>query len=185
MKAATRRSSNAKSPSTTVDTLSEPVPGNGLPPASQDLAPEILEAMLAFRSGNFSRTLPSSWTGVYGKIADTFNEVLSLNKRRAEETTRVCRVVGKEGKLKQRMRVPGLVGEWAEEVDALNGLMDDLVRPTTDVTRTIGAVAKGDLSQSMALEADGRALEGEFLHSARLVNKMIDQLSVFTSEVTK
>ena len=83
------------------------------------------------------------------------------------------------------MRVSGLVGEWAEEVDSLIGLMNDLVRPTTNVTRTIGAVAKGDLSQSMALEADGHALEGEFLHSARLVNRMIEQLSVFTSEVTR
>src|SRR6202012_4902449 len=67
----------------------------------------------------------------------------------------------------------------------LNTLIDDLVWPTTEVTRAIGAVAKGDLSQAMALEADGHALEGEFLHSARLVNRMIDQLSVFTSEVTR
>ncbi|MEO7932435.1 MAG: HAMP domain-containing protein [Chthoniobacterales bacterium] len=141
--------------------------------------------MLAFRAGNFSKKLPSGWTGVHGKIADTFNDILSINERRVSETARVARVVGKEGKLNQRMRVSGLVGEWAVEVDALNGLMEDLVRPTTDVTRAIGAVAKGDLGQAMALEADGRALEGEFLHSARLVNRMIDQLSVFTSEVTR
>ena len=57
--------------------------------------------------------------------------------------------------------------------------------PTTEVTRAVGAVAKGDLGQSMALEVDGRPLEGEFLRSAKLVNKMIDQLSVFTSEVTR
>src|SRR5437762_2081116 len=64
-------------------------------------------------------------------------------------------------------------------------LIDDLVWPTTEVTRAVGAVAKGDLGQSMALEVDGRPLEGEFLRSAKLVNKMIDQLSVFTSEVTR
>src|SRR5882762_6996135 len=80
---------------------------------------------------------------------------------------------------------PAAIGGWADEVLALNRLMDDLVRPTTEVTRTIGAVAKGDLSQSMTLEVDGRPLEGEFLHSAKLVNRMIDQLSVFTSEVTR
>jgi HAMP domain-containing protein/CheY-like chemotaxis protein len=148
-------------------------------------AQEILDAMLAFRSGNFSRELPSGWTGVYGKIADAFNDVLSANRRRTRETARICRVVGKEGKLKQRLRVAGLGGQWADEVDALNELMDDLVRPVTDVTRTIGAVATGDLGQSMALQADGRDLEGEFLHSARLVNRMIDQLAVFTSEVTR
>ncbi|HWB04652.1 MAG TPA: HAMP domain-containing protein [Verrucomicrobiales bacterium] len=157
--------------------------GNTVP--SEDHSVEILEAMLRLVNGNFSRELPSGWSGTHGKIADAFNQVLSINRRRAKETARICKVVGKNGRLSQRLRVPALVGEWAEEVDALNGLMDDLVRPTTDVMRTIGAVAKGDLGQSMALDADGRPLEGEFLHSAQLVNRMIDQLSVFTSEVTR
>src|SRR5207248_1934734 len=98
---------------------------------------------------------------------------------------RVSKLVGKEGKLKQRMNVPEGLGGWADEVTAINTLIDDLVWPTTEVTRAIGAVAKGDLGQSMALEVDGRALEGEFLRSARLVNSMIGQLSVFTSEVTR
>ena len=83
------------------------------------------------------------------------------------------------------MNVPEGAGGWADEVSAINILIDDLVWPTTEVTRAIGAVAKGDLGQSMALEVDGRPLEGEFLRSAKLVNKMIDQLSVFTSEVTR
>ena len=83
------------------------------------------------------------------------------------------------------MTVPGVVGGWADEVAAINMLIDDLVWPTTEVTRAVGAVAKGDLGQAMALEVDGRPLEGEFLRSAKLVNKMIDQLSVFTSEVTR
>ena len=74
---------------------------------------------------------------------------------------------------------------WADEIDSLNTLIDDLVSPTTEVTRAVGAVGKGDLSQAMALEKDGRPLEGEFLRSAKLVNKMIEQLAVFTSEVTR
>ena len=77
------------------------------------------------------------------------------------------------------------MGGWADDISALNTLIDDLVWPTTEVTRAVGAVAKGDLSQAMALDVDGRPLEGEFLRSARLVNKMIDQLSVFSSEVTR
>ncbi|HVY07463.1 MAG TPA: HAMP domain-containing protein [Burkholderiales bacterium] len=141
--------------------------------------------MLAFRDGDLTQRLPSGWTGVFGKIADAFNEVAALNDRRVRENRRVCQAVGKEGKLKQRVSVPGASGAWADEVSQLNTLVDDLVWPTTEVARTIGAVAKGDLSQSMALETDGRALEGEFLRSAKLVNKMIDQLSVFTSEVTR
>ena len=94
-------------------------------------------------------------------------------------------MVGKEGRLKQRISLPGAVGDWAVQADSVNTLIDDLVRPTVDVARTIGAVAKGDLSQSMDLEVDGRSLKGEFLRSAKLVNTMIEQLSVFTSEVTR
>src|SRR5439155_24497075 len=145
----------------------------------------LLAAMLAFRNGDFAARMPADLTGVDGKIADVFNEIAVLSERRNLETARVSRAVGKEGKLKQRMTVPGTAGGWAYEVAAINMLIDDLVWPTTEVTRAIGAVAKGDLGQSMALEADGRPLEGEFLRSAKLVNSMIDQLSVFTSEVTR
>ncbi|MGA3122833.1 MAG: HAMP domain-containing protein, partial [Polyangiaceae bacterium] len=146
---------------------------------------DLLVALLRFKEGDFSARLASDFTGIDGKIADVFNEILGVSARRSVEIARVCRVVGKEGKLKQRMNVPGAVGGWADEVVSLNTLIDDLVWPTTEVTRAIGAVAKGDLTQAMALEVDGRPLEGEFLRSAQLVNKMIDQLSVFTSEVTR
>src|SRR5262245_54947648 len=146
---------------------------------------ELLAALLSLRNGDFGVRLPSDLTGVNGKIADAFNDIAAFSDRRARETARMARMVGKEGKLKQRMSVPGVVGGWADEVAAINMLIEDLVWPTTEVTRAIGSVAKGDLGQSMALEVDGRPLEGEFLRSAKLVNKMIDQLSVFTSEVTR
>ena len=148
-------------------------------------ASQLLTAMLSLRNGDFSVRLPADVTGLNGKIADTFNDIAAVSERRSSETERVSRVVGKEGKLKQRMMVPGVIGGWADEVAAINMLIDDLVWPTTEVTRAVGAVAKGDLGQSMALEVDGRPLDGEFLRSAKLVNKMIDQLSVFTSEVTR
>ncbi|SLM47360.1 GAF sensor hybrid histidine kinase [Nitrospira japonica] len=146
---------------------------------------EILDVMTAYRNGDFSVRLPGTWTGMLGKMADTMNGILDVSERRANETVRVCRVVGKEGRLRQRLSVPGVTGGWADEIDSLNQLIDDLVSPTTEVTRAVGAVAKGDLSQAMALEKDGRPLEGEFLRSAKLLNKMIEQLSVFTSEVTR
>jgi len=146
---------------------------------------DLLDALLRFKDGDFSLRLRSDLSGADGKIADIFNEISSVNASRSAEIARACRVVGKEGKLKQRMSVPGAVGGWADEIRSLNTLIDDLVWPTTEVTRAIGAVAKGDLGQSMALEVDGRPLEGEFFRSAQLVNKMIDQLSVFTSEVTR
>ena len=146
---------------------------------------EILNVMVAYRNGDFSVRLPSTWTGVLGKMSDTMNDILAVSQRRAEEVVRISRVVGKEGRLRQRMSVPGVTGGWADEIDSLNTLIDDLASPTTEVTRAVGAVGKGDLSQAMALEKDGRPLEGEFLRSAKLVNKMIEQLAVFTSEVTR
>jgi HAMP domain-containing protein/signal transduction histidine kinase/DNA-binding response OmpR family regulator len=154
-------------------------------PVDDAFSRQLLAAMLALRGGDFTVRMPSDRTGIDGKIADAFNDIAAVTERRARETARVSRTVGKEGKLKQRMTVPGAVGGWADEVGAINLLIDDLVWPTTEVTRAIGAVAKGDLGQSMALEVDGRPLEGEFLRSAKLVNSMIDQLSVFTSEVTR
>jgi len=146
---------------------------------------QLLMAVKAFRDGDFSVRLPMNWNGTEGRIAEAFNQALAHEKRIAQEVTRLSITVGKEGRLQQRMSVPGAIGGWAQKVHSLNTLLDDLVRPTTEVARTIGAVAKGDLGQSMELEADGRALRGEFLRSAKLVNTMIEQLSVFTSEVTR
>ena len=150
-----------------------------------DDASLLLDAMLAFRDGDFTARVPSNWTGVYGKIADVFNETIYMAQRLDAETARVTRAVGKEGKLKQRMFVSGATGCWATNVESINTLIHDLVWPTAEVTRTIGAVARGDLGQPMALEVDGRPLEGEFLRNAKIVNKMIEQLGVFTSEVTR
>src|SRR5918996_577868 len=146
---------------------------------------QLLNVLMRYRNGDFSARLPNTWIGAVGKMADVMNEILTVSERRASETARICRVVGKEGKLRQRFSLAGLGGGWADEIVSLNTLIDDLVSPTTEVTRAVGAVAKGDLSQSMALEKDGRPLEGEFLRSAKLVNKMIEQLAVFTSEVTR
>ena len=165
-----------------------PTATNGGTRRRQDIAEqlgEILNVMVAYRNGDFSVRLPSTWTGVLGKMSDTMNDILAVSQRRAEEVVRISRVVGKEGRLRQRLSVPGVSGGWADEIDSLNTLIDDLASPTTEVTRAVGAVGKGDLSQAMALDKDGRPLEGEFLRSAKLVNKMIEQLAVFTSEVTR
>ena len=146
---------------------------------------QLLTAIVAFRDGNFSVRLPADWAGIDGRIAEAFNQTIDHEERLSQEVTRLSVTVGKEGRLKQRLSLAGAVGDWAIKTESINTLIDDLVRPTADVARTIGAVAKGDLSQSMELEVDGRALKGEFLRSAKLVNTMIEQLSVFTSEVTR
>ncbi|MBA2481104.1 MAG: HAMP domain-containing protein, partial [Planctomycetes bacterium] len=145
----------------------------------------LLEALGALRRGDFNARLPIEWTGLDGKIADTFNAVMELSQSIAHDFDRLSSVVGKEGKLSQRATVGAATGSWADTITSVNTLIDDLVHPTSETARVIGAVAKGDLSQSMALEIEGRPLQGEFLRTAITVNTMVDQLSSFASEVTR
>src|SRR6266446_3381694 len=118
---------------------------------------QMLASMRAFRDGNFSARLPSDWNGIDGQIAAAFNQAISYEDQLSREVERLSRIVGLEGRLKQRMSVPGAIAGWAAKVDFFNTLLDDLVRPTTEISRTIGAVARGDLGQSMDLEVDGQA----------------------------
>jgi len=146
---------------------------------------ELLHAMQAMRVGDFSVRMAGSQVGLLGKIADTFNEIVAANERMAQQLDRVGHVVGREGKTRQRVKFGLSHGAWGEMETSVNTLIDDLLWPTTEVTRAISAVAQGDLLQTVRLDVDGRPLEGEFLRSATIVNTMIKQLSVFTSEVTR
>src|SRR5437773_2244148 len=154
-------------------------------PRTQEIdARVLLTALTALKRGDFSARLPLEWTGLAGKVADTFNEVIELNERMANELDRVSRVVGKEGRIDQRAQLGEVTGSWAASVSSVNALVTDLVHPTKETARVIGAVAKGDLSQTMALDMENRPLEGEFLRTAKVVNRMVDQLGSFASEVT-
>ena len=146
---------------------------------------QLLVALQAMRVGNFSIRLAGNLTGRAGKVADTFNEIVSANERMAEQLEFVGQVVGREGKTRTRVKFGLTNGAWAEMETSVNTLIDDLLWPMTAVTRTITAVAKGDLLQTVPLDVDGRLLQGEFLRSATIVNTMTKQLSVFTSEVTR
>jgi HAMP domain-containing protein/CheY-like chemotaxis protein/signal transduction histidine kinase len=177
---------------TTTTTISGPGPGaksNGrtaleAEPVSADLS-VILASLQTMRDGDFSVRLPGNWTGLAGKIADTFNDIVTANQQMAKELKRVGQVVGKEGRTRERMRFHSPKAAWGEMEVSVNTLVDDLLRPTTEVTRAIAAVAKGNLTQTVQLDVDGRPLEGEFLRSATIVNTMIQQLGVFTAEVTR
>jgi HAMP domain-containing protein/CheY-like chemotaxis protein/signal transduction histidine kinase len=146
---------------------------------------QLLFTLQAARGGDFSVRLPVDWPDQWGRVSDAFNDIVSMNERMAKQLDLVGQVVGREGKTKQRVRIGSAVGAWGGMEASINGLIDDLLWPTTEVTRTIRAVAQGDLLQTMRLDVDGRPLEGEFLRSATIVNTMIKQLSVFTSEVTR
>ncbi|HEY2862182.1 MAG TPA: HAMP domain-containing protein [Casimicrobiaceae bacterium] len=145
----------------------------------------ILGALNALRRGDAGVRLPPNWLGVSGRVADVFNEVVERNERMASELERLSRVVGKEGKLGKRGTLGDVTGFWRDSIGAVNVLIDDLVHPTSETARVIGAVAQGDLSQTMALEVDGAPLQGEFLRTAKTVNKMVDQLGSFAAEVTR
>src|SRR5215467_3196023 len=145
----------------------------------------LLRVLTDFRKGDFKARLPVDNTGLAGKIYDTVNEIIDLNARLTKELDRISNVVGKEGKIRHRASLPEATGGWADCVDSVNSLVGDLIQPITDVSRVIGAVAKGDLSQTMDLEVEGRHLTGEFLRTAKTVNTMVDQLSTFTSEVIR
>ncbi len=153
-------------------------------PGSIDLS-VILASLQTMKDGDFSVRLPGSWTGLAGKIADTFNFIVSANQQMADELKRVGQVVGKEGRTRERTRFHESRGAWGEMEVSINTLVEDLLRPTEGVTHAIAAVAQGNLTQTVRLDVDGRPLEGEFLRSANIVNTMIQQLSVFTAEVTR
>jgi HAMP domain-containing protein/CheY-like chemotaxis protein len=146
---------------------------------------ELLRALQAMRVGDFSVRMAGDRVGIIGKIADTFNEIVGTNQRMAKQLERVGQVVGREGRTRQRVRVGLSDGAWGEMEASVNSLIDDLLWPTTEVTRAIAAVAQGDLLRTVSLDVDGRPLKGEFLRSAEIVNTMIKQLNVFTSEVTR
>ncbi len=171
------------------------LPGNGhsgdrsarqsLDEAERALLEDLLVALRAARAGDFSTRLTTRRRGLLGEIVTEFNELAATNRRMAKEFVRVGRIIGREGRMTERAALVGASGDWATSIDSVNALIDDLVRPTTEVARVIGAVAEGDLSQKMALKIEGQPVKGEFLRIGTTVNTMVDQLSSFADEVTR
>src|ERR1700738_4144121 len=143
-----------------------------------------LNVLTAVKRGDFTARMPSNWTGTAGKVASSLNDVIESNQRLEREIRRLSKRVGKEGQVK-RAGLGDAGGVWASTLGAVNDLIEDLVRPNTDMARVIGAVANGDLTQTMALEIEGGRLQGQFLETARTVNTMVNQLRSFRSEVTR
>ncbi|WP_136604990.1 HAMP domain-containing protein [Paenibacillus dokdonensis] len=146
---------------------------------------ELLNALMALKRGDFSYRMPYDQTGIAGKVADTFNEIMEMQENLVNEIQTVSKVVGKEGKLTRRFSHKNTGGSWQQSVESLNGLITDLIQPTSEMVRVINAVAQGDLSQTVELEFEGRPLTGEYKKSANNINKMVNQLSNFASEVTR
>ncbi|WP_196778683.1 HAMP domain-containing protein [Cognatilysobacter tabacisoli] len=159
-------------------------------PASARIAPDdwlelLIDRMGAVRDGDFSVRLPLHWQGMEGRLAEILNDIVSQNRRLSAELGRVGQAVGREGQMRQRVVPTNAQGEWAGMERSVNALIDDLVRPVETMTEAMAGVAKGDLTRTVPLEADGRPLQGEFLRSATIVNRMIEQMGEFSSEVTR
>ena len=146
---------------------------------------ELLAALKDLEAGNFESTLPEVGDPLMVEIAQTFNRLAAQNDRLCHEVSRISRTVGREGKMNDRAAVPNVSGGWADMVGSVNALISDLVQPTMEIARVLTSVAEGDLSQKMVLEIEGKSVQGEFLRIGTTVNRMVDQLGSFASEVTR
>ncbi|MHB1988187.1 MAG: hybrid sensor histidine kinase/response regulator [Acidimicrobiales bacterium] len=153
--------------------------------ADQAALRELLAALVAARNGDFGVRLPGRRGSVMGEIGLAFNDLVEMNARSNKELARVARQVGRDGRMTERMSISDGRGAWAESAASVNNLISDLSRPTTEVARVIESVAKGDLSQKVALTIEGQPVRGEFLRIGTAVNSMVDQLSSFSAEVSR
>ncbi len=152
-----------------------------LPALAEDFDFEVLLNVLSsVEAGDFTARMPVHWIGMGGKVADRLNAIITANQAFGTELERVSRVVGKEGKLSQRVSFRGTDQVWADCIESVNSLIEDLVRPSNEMQRVIGAVADGDLSKKVTAD-----VHGEMLELKNTINGMVDQLNGFISEVTR
>ncbi|HBB31411.1 MAG TPA: methyl-accepting chemotaxis protein [Cyanobacteria bacterium UBA8803] len=150
---------------------------------SNESLQELVLALAAVRDGNFTVRLPLD-KGL-GEVAALFNEMVSVNQKFAAEIARISQTVAEEGKATKQVKIKEFKGSWSTSIDAVHGTIDSLINPTIDIARVLHAVAKGDLSQKMELEVEGKPLKGLFRRIGTTVNKMVDQLNAFAMEVTR
>ena len=162
-------------------TPAAPTPRNGASEAAVALDSELLLSVLSqVKAGDFTARMPLHLTGLEGKVADSLNDIIGANQALGDELERVSRLVGKEGKLSQRVSFKGTNEVWGGCIESVNNLIDDLVRPSNEMQRVIGAVADGDLSKKVSVD-----VQGEMLELKNTINGMVDQLNGFISEVTR
>jgi signal transduction histidine kinase/HAMP domain-containing protein/ActR/RegA family two-component response regulator len=168
-------------PQTTQASDSRIMPSTAVPKAVDPFDLEVLLGVLSdVKGGDFTARMPGHWIGLEGKVADRLNEIIGANQALEGELERVSRVVGKEGKLSQRVTFRGTDQVWGSGIESVNSLIEDLVRPSNEMQRVIGAVAGGDLSKKVSAD-----VQGEMLELKNTINGMVDQLNGFISEVTR
>ncbi|HVK26264.1 MAG TPA: HAMP domain-containing protein [Actinokineospora sp.] len=141
---------------------------------------QLLAGLTAVRDGDFGTRLPDHAGGLLGEIAGVFNGMVDQLSLFTSEVTRVAREVGTEGQLGGQAQVPGVSGTWEDLTDSVNAMAGNLTSQVRDIAQVATAVAKGDLSQKIDVDA-----RGEILELKETVNTMVDQLSSFADEVTR
>ncbi|MFF4229330.1 HAMP domain-containing protein [Streptomyces sp. NPDC001820] len=141
---------------------------------------QLLAGLTAVRDGDFGTRLPNEADGLLGEIATVFNGMVDQLSLFTSEVTRVAREVGTEGTLGGQAEVPGVSGTWADLTHSVNAMAGNLTTQVRDIAQVATAVAKGDLSQKIDVDA-----RGEILELKETVNTMVDQLSAFADEVTR
>jgi HAMP domain-containing protein/signal transduction histidine kinase/ActR/RegA family two-component response regulator len=166
-----------------------PTEGAELPDEEQTADEAPLERLLAavqdLGEGNFRRRVVLQGDGIPAQLAAAFNAIAERNQRLVSELLRVRTSVGREGRLDERLAAEVGPGGWTTAVDVVNGLIEDVTRPTIELNRVLGAVAAGDLSQPMSLQLGGLPLHGEFADLGNTVNGLLEQLTLFATEVTR
>ncbi|MGH3780508.1 MAG: HAMP domain-containing protein, partial [Pseudonocardiaceae bacterium] len=156
----------------------QPSPGR-LDPHDPAALERILVVLEELRDGNFRRRLAVTDASLPGRIATVINQIAQRNQSLVGELVRVREAVGQEGRTGERLVDAGDAG-WALAAEAINGLIDDLTRPTTELARVLAAVSEGDLSSRVS----DQLLRGDFARLGHTVNGLLDQLSMFAAEVT-
>lgn len=146
---------------------------------------DLIQVLTEFKNGNFAVRLPTYYKGEQNQIALLFNEIMGMVQETIAEFARIGNAVGKEGKIEARIHLPQLKGGWQDKIAVVNTLITDLTHPMQEMSRVIGSIASGDLTQNMPLAVNGRDLQGAFHETAKTVNTMVVQLSSFASEVTR
>jgi HAMP domain-containing protein/signal transduction histidine kinase/DNA-binding response OmpR family regulator len=146
---------------------------------------EIAHVISSVAKGNLSQEMPltlgdSPLQGEFAQIATDVNDMVKQLNLFSMEVTRVAREVGSEGKLGGQARVKGVAGVWKDLTDSVNQMAGNLTGQVRSIAEVTTAVAKGDLSKKITVDA-----EGEILELKNTINTMVDQLNSFSSEVTR
>ncbi|MFE2972795.1 HAMP domain-containing protein [Streptomyces sp. NPDC059340] len=140
----------------------------------------LLAGLTAVRDGDFRTRIPEDGDELLGEIAIVFNGMLDQLSRFTSEVTRVAREVGTEGRLGGQARVPDVSGSWKDLTESVNAMAGNLTTQVRNIAQVATAVACGDLSQKITVDA-----RGEILELKETINTMVDQLSAFADEVTR